>query len=146
MLDNFRKEVAELNRKVSESGSKLSKIQGQLDAIENAVINYPGGDLKLLEEVRNLQLARNECSLIMWGDRIKSSREFEVEPSLSERFNMLEYKLYENRSGVSNTHRRNKEIVEKEWISLNQKIENIETKIALLKENLKKAGLPFISE
>jgi len=82
----------------------------------------------------------------MWGDRIKSSREFEVEPSLSERFNMLEYKLYENRSGVSNTHRRNKEIVEKEWISLNQKIENIDTKIALLKENLKKAGLPFISE
>jgi hypothetical protein len=82
----------------------------------------------------------------MWGDRIKSSREFEVEPSLSERLNMLEYKLYENRSGVSNTHRNNKVIVEQEWQILNQKIESIQVRISSLKENLHKAGLPYISE
>jgi photosystem II stability/assembly factor-like uncharacterized protein len=146
ILDNFRKEVSEINRKVSETGSKLSKIQGQLDAIENAISNYPGADLKLLEEVRDLELLRNECTLKMWGDRIKSSREFEVEPSLSERLNMLEYKLYENRSGVSNTHRNNKVIVEQEWQILNQKIESIQVRISSLKENLHKAGLPYISE
>jgi hypothetical protein len=82
----------------------------------------------------------------MWGDRIKTAREFEVEPSLSERLNMLEYKLYENRSGVSNTHRRNKEIVAEEHTALKTQIEAMRSKIDVLISELKKAGVPYIAE
>jgi hypothetical protein len=82
----------------------------------------------------------------MWGDRIKTAREFEADPSLSERLNMLEYKLYENRSGVSNTHRRNKEIVEEEHSALKTQIEAMRSKIDVLISELKKAGVPYIAE
>ena len=77
---------------------------------------------------------------------MRSSREFEVEPSLNDRLSMLEYKLYENRSGVSNTHKRNKEIVSEEHELLKKKVEGILIRIAAIKNTLKQAGVPYISE
>jgi uncharacterized coiled-coil protein SlyX len=145
-LDKFRKEVAELNKQVSETSSKLGKMESQLNAIENAITIYPGADYKLLTEVRALKQTRSECATKMWGDRIKTAREFEAEPSLSERLNMLEYKLYENRSGVSNTHRRNKEIVAEEHSALKTQIDSMKSKIDALISELKKAGVPYIAE
>jgi chromosome segregation ATPase len=145
-LDKFRKEVAELNKQVSETSSKLGKMESQLNAIENAITIYPGADYKLLAEVRALKQSRSECTTKMWGDRIKTAREFEADPSLSERLNMLEYKLYENRSGVSNTHKRNKEIVTEEHDQLKQRVEGILSRIATVKNALQQAGVPYISE
>ena len=145
-LDAFRKEVSQLNKGVSETGINLGKIQPQLDAIENAITNFPGADFKLLEEVRALKKMRTECAVILWGDGVRSSREFEVEPSLNDRLSMLEYKLYENRSGVSNTHKRNKEIVSEEHELLKNKVEGILIRIATIKNTLKQAGVPYISE
>jgi hypothetical protein len=145
-LDKFRKEVAELNKQVSETSSKLGKMESQLNAIENAITIYPGADYKLLADVRALKQSHSECATKMWGDRIKTAREFEADPSLSERLNMLEYKLYENRSGVSNTHKRNKEIVTEEHDQLKQRVEGILSRIATVKNALQQAGVPYISE
>jgi photosystem II stability/assembly factor-like uncharacterized protein len=145
-LDAFRKEVSQLNKGVSETGMKLGKIQPQLEALENAIISFPGADLKLLEEIKALKQMRSDCAIVLWGDGVRSSREFEVEPSLNERLSMLEYKLYENRSGVSNTHKRNKEIVTEEHDQLKQLVEGILIRIATVKSALQQAGVPYISE
>jgi hypothetical protein len=59
---------------------------------------------------------------------------------------MLEYKLYENRSGVSNTHRRNKEIVAEEHAALKTQIDSMKSRIDLLIIELKNAGVPYIAE
>jgi hypothetical protein len=59
---------------------------------------------------------------------------------------MLEYKLYENRSGVSNTHRRNKEIVSEEHTVLKTQVDEMKVKIDSLLSELKKAGVPYIAE
>jgi photosystem II stability/assembly factor-like uncharacterized protein len=145
-LDAFRKEVSQLNKGVSETGMKLGKIQPQLEALENAIINFPGADLTLLEEIKALKQMRSDCAIVLWGDGVRSSREFEVEPSLNERLSMLEYKLYENRSGVSNTHKRNKEIVTEEHDQLKKRVEGILSRIATVKSALQQAGVPYISE
>jgi len=62
------------------------------------------------------------------------------------RLNMLEYKLYENRSGFSNTHRKNKEIVSEEHAALKSQIEAMSYKIVSLISELKNAGVPYIAE
>lgn len=145
-LDKFRGEVAKLNKNVAETSAKLGKIQERLDALENATINFPGADLKLLEEIRVLRQLRTECAVIMWGDGVRSSREFEVEPSLNERLSMVEYKVYDNRAGVSKTHQRNLEIVSEDHALLQKRVEEIYGRMKAVRESLKNAGVPYISE
>jgi hypothetical protein len=82
-LIKFRAEVAELNRKVSGASNLLGEAQEELDFIIEAIINYPNTDVSLLTETRALKLLIDDCELALYGDNVRSSREFETVPSIS---------------------------------------------------------------
>jgi hypothetical protein len=117
-LKSFRAEMAELNRKVSGTEKVMRETKDRINIIEKAILNYPNTDMKLLETIRRSKLTYKDLEVKMWGDQARSSRDFETEPSISGRLGMVGYQLYQNTTGVTNTHRKNKAISEKQYNEL----------------------------
>jgi hypothetical protein len=142
-LKSFRADVAELNRKVTGSMQLINESKEGLDIIEQALINYPNTDLSLLQETRALKLIYEECAVSIWGDKIKESHEFETVPSISYRLGILEYQLFDNTTGVSNTHRLNKEIVEEQYNTFRTRLNELIKRLEALQTKLDAANVPY---
>jgi hypothetical protein len=142
-LIKFRSEVAELNRKVSGSGNLMNEAKEELDFIIEALINYPNTDVSLLTETRALKLLILESETALWGDKSRSSREFETVPSISSRLDMVGYQIYENTAGVTNTHRSNKMIVEEEYASVRIKLDDVIKRLEILQLKLESVPIPY---
>jgi hypothetical protein len=142
-LSAFRTEVAELNRKVSGASRLMRETNEILNLLQDALINYPNTDLNLVKEVKALKSIYDECSVLLWGDRLRSKHEFETAPSLSDRLNMVEYQLYENTAGVSNTHKANKEIAEEEYQLFRKKLNEVIQRMEVLEGKLATVGIPY---
>lgn len=143
-LDAFRKELAELNRNVSGASRLLSESKEKLDIIQHALLTYPNTDLKLTEETRALKLIYDECSIALWGDGLKTSKEFETVPSITGRLGLIEYMLYENTTGVTNSQKANKAIVEEEYKAFRIKLDDLIKRLKALELKLDEFSVPYI--
>jgi photosystem II stability/assembly factor-like uncharacterized protein len=139
----FRNDVAVLNQKINNASNWLDEVNDVLKEMQSTLINYPNTELTLLSETRALKLLYDEAALVLWGDRIKSSREFETLPSINERLGMVEYQLYENTAGVSNTHRANKAIAEEQYNALSISLGVISNRMKALQEKLNSVPIPY---
>ena len=139
----FRNDVAVLNQKINNASNWLDEVNDVLKEMQSTLINYPNTDLSLLSETRALKLLYDEAALVLWGDKIKSSREFETLPSINDRMGMVEYQLYENTAGVSNTHRANKAIAEEQYNALSISLGVISNRMKALQEKLSTVPIPY---
>ena len=117
--------MAELNRQVSGTEKVMKETKEKVDIIEKALLGYPNTDLNLMESIRNMKVTYKDLEVMMWGDNARSSRDFETVPSISGRLGMVGYQLYQNTTGVTNTHRSNKNIAEKQYKELKSKLNQI---------------------
>ena len=139
----FRNEVAALSQQLSNASNWMSEAKEVLENIETSLKNYPNTELALLTETRALTLLYDNCATDMWGDRVKSSREFETVPSINDRLGMVEYQLYENTAGVSSTHKANKVIVEEQFTALSASLADMSKRIQVLQDKLALVPIPF---
>ncbi|MEY4861022.1 MAG: hypothetical protein RL059_721, partial [Bacteroidota bacterium] len=139
----FRNDVAALNQKINNASNWLDEVNDVLKEMQSTLINYPNTELTLLSETRALKLLYDEAALVLWGDKIKSSREFETLPSINDRMGMVEYQLYENTAGVSNTHRANKAIAEEQYNALSISLGVISNRMMALQEKLNTVPIPY---
>ncbi len=142
-LNAFRKEVAEVNRKVSGVGEIIEELTTQLGLVETALLNYPNTDISMLRKVKSLRLGIDSCKLIMYGDELLTKHEFESAPSMTGRLGMVEYMLYDNTAGVTNTHRANLETVKAEYSVVSAQIKRLLSVFYLLEENLAQVPIPY---
>ena len=142
-LAAFRSEVAELNRKVSGTGRLMEETSDEINLMEKALLNYPNTDMGLLKEIKELKTLMYDCQVIMNGDGIRTAHEFESAPSLQSRLGMVEYQLYDNTAGVSNTHKANKAIVEAEYVELRQKLDDVVKRVQVLQSKLDGVPIPY---
>jgi photosystem II stability/assembly factor-like uncharacterized protein len=142
-LQEFRAAVAETSRKVRGTGKLMNETKEKLDLLQTALTSYPNTDTKLLEEVKMLKLELQKCQVMLNGDRTKSSREFETVPGINERLGLVEYAIYENTVDVSNTRRKNLEIVQSEYTELRSVLDTVIKKTRILEEKLDAAGIPY---
>jgi photosystem II stability/assembly factor-like uncharacterized protein len=139
----FRNDVTALNQKINNASNWLDEVNDVLKEMQSTLINYPNTELTLLSETRALKLLYDEAALVLWGDKIKSSREFETLPSINDRMGMVEYQLYENTAGVSNTHRANKVIAEEQYNALSISLGVISNRMKALQEKLSTVPIPY---
>lgn len=142
-LQKFRSDVAEMSRKVRGTGNLMREAKDKLDVYQTAILSYPGAEISLIEEVKNLKIVYDLCVVEMYGDRIKSSREFETYPSISDRMGLVEYQIYENTVDVSNTRLKNLQIVQEEYLELRKKLDDIIVRTRKLEEQLDAKGIPY---
>lgn len=143
-LNAFRNEVAELNRSVSGASRLMSESKEKLEAMQHALVTYPNTDLKLLEETRALRLIYDECSIALWGDGLKTSKEVETVPSITGRLGLVEYMLSDNTTGVTKSQRTNKAIAQEEYLEFRKKMDAMIVCLKALEDQLEKASIPYI--
>jgi hypothetical protein len=142
-LQNFRNAVAELNRKVGGANKILSESKEMLDLIDQALTNYPNTDINLLKETKELRKIHFECAVLLNGDKIRSSREFETVPSINERLGMVEYQIWENTTDVSQTHLANKSIVEEQYAQVREMMNGLLSRLEKLENQLAETPIPY---
>jgi photosystem II stability/assembly factor-like uncharacterized protein len=139
----FRQEVSEIHRKVSGSAKFMNETKEKLDMMKYAIQTYPSTDMKLLEEVRQLRLMYDSCSLLIYGDRLKASKEFETPPSFASRLDYINYQLFESSSGVTQTQRDNLKIVNEEYAAFRQVLDLLVKRTNIVAEKLDEMGIPY---
>jgi hypothetical protein len=143
-LNTFRKEVADLTRRVSGTATQIGESKELLEQIEHVLLTYPGTDMKLLSETRALRLIYDECSIILWGDGLKTAKEFEALPGINGRLGIVEYSLYDNTAGVTNAQRSNKSIAEEEYNLLRTKFDDYLKRLTALEKILDGLQIPYV--
>ena len=108
-----------------------------------AIQTYPSTDLKLLEELRQLRLMYDSCSQLIYGDRLKASKEFETPPSFASRLDYINYQLFESSSGVTQTQRDNLKIVNEEYVAFRQVLDLLVKRTNAVAEKLDEMGIPY---
>lgn len=142
-LIQFRKEVAETKRTIDGASKLLGETDERLKLIEHAVRNYPGAPLSILSEIETIKISINECKKMLWGDWIRSSHEFETEPSISGRIGMVEYQLFDNTGGVTKTQRDNKAIAVEEYEVFRTKLNQLMVEVKAIENSLDAKKIPY---
>ncbi|MEN9743722.1 MAG: hypothetical protein RLZZ65_1527 [Bacteroidota bacterium] len=143
VLNAFRAELAEMNRKVNGQEKRFEEANQELELIEKALLNYPNTNMSLLAEVRKLKLVKAQASEVLYGDGLRTKHEFETAPSLTSRLGTLEYQLSDNTTGVSKTHRANLVMVQQQYDSLYTQLQDYYKRIANLQTELEKSNIPY---
>ena len=143
-LIKFRESIAESKRKVDGAERLLTETSEKLKYYEQALINYPGADVTLLKETEALKNQLADCRLMLWGDGLKSSHEFETEPSISGRIGTVYYQVFGNTTGVTETHRANKKIGDEAYIEFRKKLDDVIVRLRTIEEKCKAVPIPYI--
>ena len=143
-LQNFRSDVAELSRKVRGTSRLMSETKDKIDLINTTLLTYPGAPIELLQNVRQLKGQMDECNTLMYGDRIRSSREFETSPGINERLGLVEYQIWDNLTDVSATRKKNLQIVNEEYEVLRSKLDPIIIELRKIEEQLDTLKVPYL--
>ena len=142
-LADFRTKVAEVNRKVSGTSDLMQESKEQIGILKHVLLTYPNTEITLVSEIKALELLYDSCAIVLWGDRLKSSKEFETLSGISERLGLLEYMLYDNTTGVTKSHRTNLELVSEQYADLRVKLDGLIVRLTALEERLEKASVPY---
>jgi hypothetical protein len=97
----------------------------------------------LLREVKALSIGLDSCKLIMYGDELLTKHEFESAPSMTGRLGMVEYMLYDNTAGVTNTHRSNLAAVKEEFTGVSSRIKQMLSTFYGIEEQLALVPIPY---
>ena len=135
-LKEFRAEMSELNRKVSGTEKVMGETKESIELIEKALLNYPNTDLTLLKSIREMMVSLKDLEVLMWGDKARSSRDFETVPSISGRLGMVGYQIYQNTAGVTKTHRSNMQIAERQYNALRNELNKIIGELSAIESKL----------
>ncbi|MFZ9027947.1 MAG: VPS10 domain-containing protein [Crocinitomicaceae bacterium] len=141
---DFRLDVAELSRKVNGAGRLMGEYNDKLELIGHALKTYPNMDLQLLSKVEELENSYYDLRVALWGDNLRSSHEFETAPSISGRIGTVEYQLYSNTTGVTETMKRNKNTAESSYNEFRKGLDSFIVDVKALEQKLKDAGVPYI--
>ncbi len=142
-VDAFRAELAEYSRMVSGTNRLMDETQEKLKYLAEAIQDYPKADLSLMKEVKEIEVVLRECSLVMYGDGTKSSREFETLPGINGHLGMTEYQVSGNITGVTKTQRENFALVKEEYVPMRAKLDNAIIRTRALQEKLAAIPIPF---
>ena len=139
----FRAEVAELKRKITGSSRLLTEAKEKIGLLKYALTTYPNTDLSLLEEIHNLEEENSNCSLQLWGDKLKESKEFEIAPSLWNRIDLLEYMHYNTTTGVTGSQKVNSQIVLETYTVFRSTLNSHLERLAALEKKMEMIPMPY---
>lgn len=143
-LSKFRAEVAELKRQVDGAGKLINETSSRLSLVEHAIKTYPNVDLALLKDVEAIKVELSAAKIMLWGDGLKSSHEFETSPSISSRLGTTHYQLSSNTTGFTDTQVRNKTEAEAEYMEFRKLLDHSIVQLRSIEAQLKAKSIPYI--
>jgi photosystem II stability/assembly factor-like uncharacterized protein len=127
-LDEFRKEVVELQGNIGAANNLLSELDNTIEIISRTLILYPSADQqytlkanKLRENLQDFQLKSN-------GDNSIAKRSGNQTPSISNRMDNIVWMMWESGSQVTETNKQSYRIAKKQLDELFEKLYLLKTK------------------
>jgi hypothetical protein len=131
---------------VSGTSKLLNETKDQLELISHVMTTYPNTDLTLLQEIRTIKLGLESCEVKLYGDGLKTSKEVETLPGIQSRLGLIEYMVYENTTGVTNSQRNQLAIVTEEYNMLRSELNGLITRLEKIEKLLGNIPLPYLKE
>ena len=142
-LLEFRLDVLSVNRDYAHFLEQFQKLNDKIISISSAILENANGPIELSKEIYKLKEEIDSIRISLYGDKLKTKHEFETQPSLDERFGMLQYKIYYNTSEVTSTHRSDLEIVERNLKTLKKKFDVILKMVSEIESALLEKDMPY---
>ena len=111
----FQMKAGELQRVVTAASGKVQEVLEQLDALEKVVKKSAKADLRLLDDIRKLELGLLDVREALNGDTTRSKRSQTAVPSISRRVQNALYGTFNNTYGPTKTQRQQYEIAHEQY-------------------------------
>jgi hypothetical protein len=140
----FQKKVARLQRAVSGALQAADQLRTRLAAIKRAIHETPALDPKLMEDANAIEKELNEFLLVVRGDTVLRSRNYNTPPSISERVSDIVGEQRMSLARPSKTHQDQYAIAAEEFAQQLPKLRTlVEVNLARLEKALEAAGAPW---
>jgi len=143
-LETFRNEIAESKRQIDGASRLLGETEEKLNYYDHAIKTYPNVDMTLLKEVEAIRNQIDDCKIMLWGDGIKASHEFETNPSIYDRIGMVYYQVFSNTTGVTKTQREVKAVGDADYLVFRKKLDDAVVRLRTIQEKLTAVPIPYI--
>ncbi|MBU2018446.1 MAG: glycosyl hydrolase [Bacteroidetes bacterium] len=143
-LKSFRNQLSLVNRSVSGTSRLLIEANEKFKYYKKSILDFPNTDLNLLKKMKSIEGKLDSCDILLNGDNVLSSKEFETVPSINDRLGMTEYQVYANTTDVSKTQIRNLEIVEKQHVLVRQMLDQALKSLHDIEKTLESKKVPYI--
>jgi hypothetical protein len=139
----FQEKVAELQRSISGTNKLYSENKDKLAYIEKAVEMYPAVPMEMMDEIRKLEDELYAIRLAIYGDRTRSSRDIETEPSLNGRVGYAAYSSWWNTAEPTKTAREQIAIAEEEYVEVLDKMRGVASSVEAMEKRLVELKVPY---
>ncbi len=139
----FKKELAELRRRVAGTGNQIGELNNTLEHIKSAIQQYPEADLNWMKEVKALEKLAHAIELNLWGDYHKSSRDVETIPSTSGRIETIVYQTWYSTSNITSTQKEQMQIAKVEYAQIRTKVDEFAMRIGEIEKKMNLKGIPY---
>ncbi|MCE2713612.1 MAG: hypothetical protein LW688_13910 [Cryomorphaceae bacterium] len=145
-LMNFRKELSGFNLSLNAAMQKLEEISETNKTIGTAILTQPNVPLDLAKKQTSLVEKLEKCKLLVYGDDIRRSKEFEVLPGISERFGLISYMVWENTTGVTSNHQKQFALIKEEFIAFETILNEADKETESILNTFEQLQIPYIKK
>jgi photosystem II stability/assembly factor-like uncharacterized protein len=143
-LHAFQRQVAGLQRAVLGASRSAEEAQDRIDHLRHAVLDTPGADVALLDELDGLETRLKDLLLELHGDPVRQSRNEPTPPSIQSRVQRIVRGQWTSTSAPTSTNREAYRIAGEAFAVVLGGLQRlIESDLEELESRLERAGAPW---
>jgi photosystem II stability/assembly factor-like uncharacterized protein len=139
----FTKRVSELRKAVSAASDLMNNFDSRIKNINLAIIDMPAPAKALVEKTYSLQKQLYDLQLKLSGDATRARREFETEPSISDRVSGVEGSVWGSTDQIPKLHEESYAIAAKQFTAFLQDLRKLDNAIDVVEKELEVNKAPY---
>lgn len=139
----FKKDLAELRRKLRGTASQIGETDERLSHIKAAIQQYPNANLNWMMEVKAIEATMHDINILLWGDYHKTKRDMEALPGAGGRIETIVYQCWYSTSDVTTTQKEQLAIAKVEYAQIRTKVDEVIKQVEELEKKLDVSGVPY---
>lgn len=139
----FKQELAELQRRADGASGKLREMDNRVDHLLKAVDLATDSTEAQAQSVRELSQRLTDLKVLMWGDRVISSRQEAVPWSVSQRVGSLYGGLIESQADIPGNYRDSMKVASAQLSTALKTMHMLETDLRTFEEEMEEHGAPW---
>jgi photosystem II stability/assembly factor-like uncharacterized protein len=140
----FQQKVARLQRAVVGAISAVEEGLTRVNAIEKALLETPGADLKMLDEARALEERLKDVNEQLQGDVVKASHNEPTPPAIADRVFLVVGGAWSSTSAPTETHQANYQLAAQAFAPVLEQIrKTVGEDLVNLENRLESVGAPW---
>lgn len=139
----FTSQVSDFRKAVSAASDLLGILSTRIKNIDLAILDMPAPAKTLVEKNYQLQREFYKVQMQLFGDNSRSRREFETEPSISDRVSGMEGALWSTTSQVPGMYKDSYQIASKQFTVLLADMKKLHASIEEVEKTLEINNAPY---